>query len=179
MGRAEDMKKAIEEKLTARDAEGEMPETGRDWTFDEIIKDVEADDIEIPEDESVTDFFPYEEEGVIDVTAIEDAIRLAGESGYEAFRNGVADGENPFETDEDITEALEEEEVMVLAEAWTSGWVQANHDFWMSQVVLTGKELVECATAEDAQDALQRLEYATGMLGQTLDYDDYRAFWTV
>lgn len=156
MGKAEDLKAAIVQKLVDRNLD----------SLDEIADEAE----EILGDETT-----WVEGEAVDEDDFEAQISLAHEAGYDAFLQGL--DENPFLLNEDIIESLDEDEAAILADAWDFGWGAANRELWTAQVILCSKELTECKSPEAASALLERLDRAVQELGNILDYDDYAAFW--
>jgi hypothetical protein len=175
MGNPNEIKKAIEQRLAERMEEIDGPELEdigdaepESWDFTSIISEgtVPPSDEDWPEEE-------FELGTAID----EGAVAMAAESGYAAFLDDVPYDSNPFTTDPDILESLDEDDQAILADTWNEGWAQANHDSWMAEVILTARQLVESTSQKDAEWAMLSLQAAVEALGQTIDYDEYSAFW--
>lgn len=175
MGDPNEIKRAIEQRLAERVEEIDGPELEdigdaepESWDFTSIISEGT-----VPPSE---DDWP-EEEFVVAAEIDEGAVAMAAESGYAAFLDDVPFDSNPFITDAEILEALDEDDQAILADTWNEGWAQANHDSWMAEVILTAKQLVESTSQKDAERAMLGLQDAVEALGQTIDYDEYSAFW--
>jgi hypothetical protein len=170
---AEELKAALVRRVEARTEEIPDPE----YLDQEEVDYVEEDDFpELePVDYSSIDEDPSDSEITEELYAAQSEV--AEEAGFNAFLEGVEYEENPFITDPELTEGLDEQDVVILAEGWGVGWNEACKEAWTARVLLGAKDLVESTDPEAAEDALNDLMVAVEALGQMINYDAYSAFW--